>query len=132
MRYFLLIFFLLIFSCSSNDDGSNSATGINPPSWIQGVYLQEVSGQVYPVGYEFKTNDFCTIAVNTSCNKALLDMYDGANNFETNVYEEIDSNRYSIEITFGPNITKYEFIKTSNTSIKQILIAGDEAFFILQ
>jgi hypothetical protein len=92
----------------------------------------EISGQVYPNGFEFKTNDFCTIAVSTSCNKALLDMYDGASNFETNVYEEIDSNRYSIEITLGPTITNYEFIKISNTSIKQILITGDEIFFTLQ
>ncbi|MDG1760739.1 MAG: hypothetical protein P8H48_01750 [Flavobacteriaceae bacterium] len=132
MKYFLLIFFLLILGCSSNDDGSNSATGINPPSWIQGVYLQEISGQVLPVGYEFKTNDFCTIASFTSCNKALLDMYDGDSNFETNVHEEIDSNRYSIEITLGSIINKYEFIKSSNTSIKQILITGDEAFYTLQ
>jgi hypothetical protein len=87
---------------------------------------------VYPNGYEFKTNDFCTIAVSTSCNKAIMDMYDGASSIETNVYEEIDSNRYYIEITIGPNIFDYEFIKISSTSIKQILITGDEAFFILQ
>ena len=59
-------------------------------------------------------------------------MYDGASSIETNVYEEIDSNRYYIEITIGPNIFDYEFIKISSTSIKQILITGDEAFFILQ
>ena len=132
MRYFLLIFFLLIFSCSSNDDGSNSATGINPPSWIQGVYLQEISGQVYPIGYEFKTNDICTIVAATSCYKAQLDIYDGSPNFKTNVYEEIDSDRYSIEITIGPSIFNYEFIKISNTSIKQILQTGNETIYTLQ
>ena len=131
MKKLLILFALFIFACSS-DDSSTSATGINPPSWIQGIYLQEISGQVYPNGYEFKTNDFCTIAFSTSCNKAIMDMYDGASSIETNVYEEIDSNRYYIEITIGPNIFDYEFIKISSTSIKQILITGDEAFFILQ
>ena len=131
MKKLLFLSFLFLFSCSS-DDGSNSATGINPPSWIQGVYLMEISGQVYSNGYEFKTNDLCTIVGATSCYKALLDIYDGAPNFKTDVYEEIDSNRYYIEITYGPNIFDYEFIKISNTSIKQILITGDEVFFTLQ
>jgi hypothetical protein len=132
MKYFLLTLFLLNIACSSNDDSSTTATGINPPSWIQGVYLKELSGQVYPNGYEFKTNDLCTIVAATSCYKALLDIYDGAPNFKTDVYEEIDSNRYYIEITIGPNSYNFEFIKISNTSIKQILQTGDEAFFTLQ
>jgi len=68
----------------------------------------------------------------SSCYKAQLVLYDGVLNLETNVYEEIDNNRYYIEITYGPNIFDYEFIKISSTSIKQILITGDEVFFILQ
>jgi hypothetical protein len=44
------------------------------------------------------------------------------------VYRDVSS----IEITLGPTITNYEFIKISNTSIKQILITGDEIFFTLQ
>ena len=131
-----LLLAITIISCGGDDNGSannSSNLTINPPSWIQGTYLQEiVNGEVIPIGYEFKTDDFCVVSSNiSSCYKAQLDLYANAPNFETDVYEEIDSNRYFIEITLGAAIYEYEFEKVSSTSIKQILPTG-ETTYILQ
>lgn len=137
MKKLLYLFLALtIFSCGGDDDGNknnnSSNLTINPPSWIHGFYLQEVNGQVGVVGYEFKSDDFCTVLLNISnCYQAQLDVYVDTPNFETNVYEEIDSNRYLIEITLGPTIYSYEFEKVSSTSIRQILPTG-ELIYILQ
>ena len=131
-----LLLAITIISCGGDDNGSannSSNLTINPPSWIQGTYLQEiVNGEVIPIGYEFKTDDFCVVSSNiSSCYKAQLDLYANAPNFETDVYEEIDSNRYFIEITISATIYEYEFEKVSSTSIKQILPTG-ETTYILQ
>ncbi len=136
MKKLLYLFLAItIFSCGGDDDGntnnnSNNLT-INPPSWIHGVYLLEVNGQVGVVGYEFKSDDFCSVAVNSGCYRAQLDLYANTPNFETDVYEESDSNRYFIELTVGLSIYEYEFEKVSSTSIKQIFTTG-EATYILQ
>jgi len=135
----LLYLFLAItiISCGGDDDGnrnndSNNLT-INPPSWIQGLYLQEGdNGQVFPFGYEFKSDDFCTINSNiASCFQAQLDLYANTPNFETDVYEESDSDRYFIELTVGLSIYEYEFEKVSSTSIK-LIFPTYEITYILQ
>jgi hypothetical protein len=137
MKKLLYLFLAItIISCGGDDDrntnnNSNNLT-INPPSWIQGTYLQDIGGQTISNGYEFKSNDFCGVTSNiSSCYKAQLDLYESTPNFETDVYEEVDNNRYFIEITLGPTIYSFEFEKVSNTSIKQILPTG-EITYILQ
>ena len=137
MKKLLYLFLAITVACSDDDSGNtnnnNSNMTINPPSWIQGTYYQEApNGQIIDNGYEFKSDDFCTVAsIVASCFQAQLDLYEYAPNFETNVYEEIDSNRYFIEITLGPQIVNFEFEKVSSTRIRQILLTG-EAIFILQ
>ena len=139
MKKLLYLFLALtIISCGGNDDSGNTNNNssnltINPPSWIQGTYFQYLgNGQVSIVGYEFKPDDFCSVLSNTAyCNKAQVGYYVDNSNFETNVYEEIDSNRYFIEITLGAQISDFEFEKVSSTSIKQILPTG-EITYILQ
>jgi len=132
-----LILALSIISCGGDDDGNtnnnSSNLTINPPSWIQGIYLQEgANGQILPIGHEFKTDDFCSVNSNlASCYQAQLDLFANSPNFETDVYEEIDSNRYFLEITLGVNILSFEFEQVSSTSIKQILPTG-ELTFVLQ
>lgn len=132
-----LILALSIISCGGDDDGNtnnnSSNLTINPPSWIQGIYLQEgPNGQILPNGYEFKTDDFCSVTSNlASCYQAQLDLFANSPNFETDVYEEIDSNRYFLEITIGVTIYSFEFEQVSSTSIKQILPTG-ELTFVLQ
>jgi hypothetical protein len=132
-----LLLAITIISCGGDDDGntnnnSNNLT-INPPSWIQGLYLQELpSGQVNSIGYEFKSDDFCTVSSNIfGCYQAQLDLYANTPTFETNVYEESDSNRYFLEITLGVTIYDFEFEKVSSTRIKQIYPTY-EATYILQ
>ena len=138
MKKLLYLFLAItIISCGGDDDSGNTNNNssnltINPPSWIQGTYLYEVAGQILPQGYEFKPDDFCSVASNmASCYQAQLDIYVDVSNFETNVYEEIDSNRYFIEITIGPQILDFEFEKVSSTRIRQILPTG-ELTYILQ
>ncbi|MDG1062852.1 MAG: hypothetical protein P8O93_00205 [Flavobacteriaceae bacterium] len=132
-----LILALSIISCSGDDDGNtnnnSSNLTINPPSWIQGIYLQEgANGQILPIGHEFKTDDFCSVNSNlASCYQAQLDLFANSPNFETDVSEEIDSNRYFLEITIGVTIYSFEFEQVSSTSIKQILPTG-ELTFVLQ
>ena len=128
MKKLLYLFLAItIISCGADDDSGNTNNNssnltINPPSWIQGIYLYESNGQISPTGFEFKTDDFCSVSSNISgCYKAQLDLYATVPNGVVDVYEEIDSNRYFIEITLGPSIYEYEFEKVSSTSIKQIL-----------
>lgn len=131
MKKLLYLFLAItIISCGGEDDRNANNNGsnltINPPSWIQGTYLQDIGGQTSSVGYEFRSNDFCRVSNNvSSCYKAQIDLYENASNFETDVYEEIDNNRYFIEITLGATIISYEFEKVSSTSIKEILPTGD-------
>ena len=139
MKKLLYLFLAItIISCGGDDDSGNTNNNssnltINPPSWIQGVYLQELgNGQTNINGFEFKSNDFCTVLGNIStCYQAQLDVYANTPNFETDVYEESDSNRYLIEITLGPTIYSYEFEKLSITRIRQIF-PNMEATFIRQ
>lgn len=137
MKKLLYLFLVIaIVSCGGDDDGNknnnSSNLTINPPSWIHGFYLQEAdNGQVLPLGYEFKSDDFCTVYSNISnCFQAQLDLYANAPNVETDVYEQSDSNRYFIELTVGLSIYEYEFEKVSSTSIRQILPTGENTFIL--
>jgi len=138
MKKLLYLFLAItIISCGGDDDSGNTNNNssnltINPPSWIQGTYFQEVAGQILPQGYEFKPDDFCSVSSNISaCYQAQLDLYANNPSFETDVYEESSGSRYFIELTIGLGIYSYEFEKVSSTSIKQILPTG-ETTFILQ
>ena len=132
LLYLFLVF--TIISCGGDDNGSannSSNLTINPPSWIQGTYFQEAAGQILPIGYEFKLDDFCSVTSNVAtCYQAQLDLYGDTPNFETDVYEEIDSNRYFIEITLGVTIYDFEFEKVSSTSIRQILPTGELTYLL--
>ena len=139
MKKLLYLFLAITFiSCGGDDDSGNTNNNssnltINPPSWIQGVYLQlnPITGDVLPVGYEFKSDDFCTVSNNSAiCNKEQLELYASSTLF-ADVYEEIDSDRYFLEITLQNFTSTYEFLKLSGTSIKQIAPTG-ETTYILQ
>ena len=138
MKKLLYLFLAItIISCGGDDDSGNTNNNssnltINPPSWIQGVYLQlyPITGDVLPVGYEFKSDDFCTVSNNTaSCTKEQLEFWASSNLF-ADVYEEIDNDRYFLEITFQTYTTTYEFLKVSSTSIVEILPSGDVTYIL--
>ena len=138
MKKLLYLFLAItIISCGGDDDSGNTNNNIsnltiNPPSWIHGVYLQEnIDGSILPLGYEFKSDDFCTVLSNmATCYQAQLDLYGDTPNFETDVYEESDSNRYFIELTIGVAIYEYEFEKVSSTIIRQILPTGENTYIL--
>jgi hypothetical protein len=138
MKKLLYLFLAIsIISCGGDDDSNtnnnSSNLTINPPSWIHGIYLQEVAnGEVGLIGFEFKSDDVCTVSGNISgCYQAQLDLYANNPSFETNVYEESDSNRYFLELTIGLSIYEYEFEKVSSTRIKQVFPTF-EIIYILQ
>jgi hypothetical protein len=133
-----LLLAITIISCGGDDDSGNTNNNssnltINPPSWIQGVYYQvfPVTGDVIPYGYEFKADDFCSIAINlATCNKEQLEFYASGTTLFADVYEESDNSRYLLEITFQSTTSAYEFEKVSSTSIKQILPSGDTTYIL--
>ena len=117
MKKLLFLFTALLFiSCSGDDDSSSNDTSIDPPSWIQGVWMRE---DLEVFGYEFTKDDICSVSFNTkTCQKASIDMWINAPNVEVNVYEEISDDRYFIEITYFNYTSQLEFIKVSSTRIK--------------
>ena len=123
MKKLLFLFSALLFiSCSGDDDSSSNDTSINPPSWIQGVWLSEYYLELgLERGYEFTKDDFCEV-MNTikTCNKASIDNFKNIPNGGANVYEEISDDRYFLELTHYTITTEYEFIKVSSTRIKGI------------
>ena len=136
MRKLLFLFTALLFiSCSGDDDSSSNDTSINPPSWIQGVWLAEDSLELgIESGYEFTKDDFCRV-INTSktCNKASIDNLKNIPNLGANVYEEISDDRYLIEITSLNYTSQLEFIKVSSTRIKlSELLTEVDIFYTLQ
>ena len=112
-----LLFILVtitIVSCSKDETSNGTDDSINPPSWIQGVWLNEESEIL---GFEFKSDDFCMVSMNiTSCNKEQLVLMKNGG-FESNVYEETSANRYLVKITLHTLSTEYEFEKISSTKI---------------
>ena len=116
MKKLLFLFTVLLFiSCSGDDDSSSNDTSINPPSWIQDVWMRE---DLEGFGYEFTKDDICSVLYNTkSCNKASIDMWINAPNVEVNVYEEISDDRYFLELTYYNLTVEYEFFKVSSTRI---------------
>ena len=143
MKKLLYLFLAItIISCGGDDDGNAPLDYLGTYRGdiivylngnYQGVYLQlyPITGDVLPVGYEFKSDDFCTVSNNSAiCNKEQLELYASSTLF-ADVYEEIDSDRYFLEITLQNFTSTYEFLRLSGTSIKQILPTG-ETTYILQ
>ena len=132
MKKLLFLFSALLFmSCSGDDDSSSNDTSINPPSWIQGVWMRE---DLEGFGYEFTKDDICSVLYNTkSCNKASIDLWINAPNVEVSVYEEISDDRYFIVITSLNYTSQLEFIKVSSTRIKlSELLTEVDIFYTLQ
>ena len=111
---------LLIFACSDSDSSSSNLS-INPPSWIQGIWINsELQSLGLRIGYEFKTDNFCTVQSNLSnCYKEQVALFSDADGDNTNaeVQENITNNSYSIDIRILGGTTSYVFEKVSNSRI---------------
>ena len=111
---------LLIFACSDSDSSSSNLS-INPPSWIQGIWINsELQSLGLRIGYEFKTDNFCTVQSNLSnCYKEQVALFSDADGDNTNaeVQENITNDGYSIDIRILGGTTSYVFEKVSNSRI---------------
>ena len=121
MKKMLLVLFstALLFGCSSDDDVSDSKTSFNPPSWIQGRWLEETIGTS---GYKFTNNDFILVVATTEYSIGEQIKTLSKTEMEVNVNEEIKSDtEYKFSYTFHSVTQHYHFVKLSNTKFKDVL-----------
>ena len=73
-KLLLLLLTVLLFSCGESNSNSSNNVSINPPSWIQGVWVdEELLAFGLRSGYEFKIDDLCQIiSSSANCNKEIL------------------------------------------------------------
>lgn len=114
----VLISTVFLFGCSSDED-SGSNTSFNPPSWIQGKWLDKD----YPImGYRFTNNDVLSILQTTefSFGEQIKSVnIAGAN---TSINEEIKtSTEYKFSYTLSSVTQYYHFVKVSNNTFKDAL-----------
>ena len=125
-KLILLLFIPLVFTCSSDDADSSNSNGnsINPPSWLQGLWVYENGGY----GYEFRSDDLCTYLpigeVNYTCYKSQVELFSWDNN--TSVVQSSTEDSYELVITLSSYEYHYEFIKISENSIRCIGCLYDE------
>lgn len=116
---FVLVLMLstFLFSCSSNDDNnSNTSIQINPPTWIQGKWLESIDPDI---GWRFTSNDIISIIGNVEMSqKEQLEL--GANNGQDVSVEEDSTNEYySVQLNYPAGQTvNYYFEKLSETQIR--------------
>ncbi len=126
-KLLLLSLTILLFSCEESNSNSSNNVSINPPSWIQGVWVdEELLAIGLRNGYEFKVDDLCQVMSNSAfCNKEILAIYEGnENGLFADVQEEISANRYAIDITIQSSTTSYIFEKIDNNNIIQKGVGG--------
>jgi hypothetical protein len=122
-KIILTILTFTLVACSSDSSDSNNApsnSSISPPTWIQGIWLQDNgNGGVGNFGFQFTSDDFIT--------KNLVD-YSFKNQINTNLSAgvnstvletETDSN-YNLSITASSTTINYNFVKISSTKIEWI------------
>lgn len=116
---FVLVLMLstFLFSCSSNDDNnSNTSIQINPPTWIQGTWLESIDPDI---GWRFTNDDIISIIGNVEMSqKEQLEL--GANNGQdVSVEEDSTSEYYSVQLNYPAGQTvNYYFEKLSETQIR--------------
>lgn len=112
-KFFLILPFVALFSCSESDNNSSVAPdehSINPPSWIQGTWLnQEFLDAGISSGFKFASDNFCTVLyTNTTCYKE-----------QPLQFNEISTTTsYEIVLTGSGTGVTYHFTKISNTQIE--------------
>lgn len=119
----LLLLSLTFLLISFEDTGTISSKNlsINPPKWIQGVWIdKDLSRFNMRMGYEFKIDDLCQIIyAMSSCNKENLKLFSSNDIIFADVQEQITNTRYVIDITYQSTTTSYIFEKVDDNQIIQ-------------
>tara|TARA_B110000977_G_C10892623_1_gene422042 strand:- start:66 stop:479 length:414 start_codon:yes stop_codon:yes gene_type:complete len=125
-KLLLLSLTILLFSCEDSNKRLSNNLSINPPSWIQGVWIDEdLLALGLRSGYEFKIDDLCQVSQNIlSCNKEQLAIFSDNDGLFADVQEDISSDRYAIDITMQTITISYVFVKIDNNRIIQKGIGG--------
>lgn len=139
MKKLILIFIsILISSCSNNEvvDGSSKSTNINPPAWIQGYWLMEVSaGEVTDLqGVKATKDDFYLTQIGAGNSMKTL-VSNTLLSRGTAVVDELASDtEYKLNIKLnGMSFPQYYLKKISSTKIQFFDTAGrGGAIFIKQ
>lgn len=125
----LFVVIVLLTSCSSSDDSTtNSNNAFNPPSWIQGTWLDADSSTL---GFKFTSDDFCSVIGNqTNCFKSSIENSQGANTVD----EEISSTEYKITLRLANNAQTNTFLfkNISSTQIQIIQSSGVNPIYVKQ
>ena len=120
--FILLLASFILLSCSSSDDSNNNENAINPPSWIQGTWLQTMSTNpliTQPI-FRFKSNDFCVLSSNLEiCNAQNIQQASQAG-AKTSIQQTITDSEYTLSMTIQGQTTTYSFIKISITKIEYV------------
>ena len=121
----------LMLSCSSDSESNNSSNNgangdsITPPAWIQGLWLLQNLDGIIEIGYDIRSDDFCTYQPGLlGCYQEIVDM--GQANNSSNVYQEISSSRYYLQVVFMNQEYWFEFEKISDNQIAKISITGNQ------
>ena len=125
-KLLLLSLAILLFSCEDSNKRLSNNLSINPPSWTQGVWVdEELLALGLRSGYEFKIDDLCQVSQNIlSCNKEQLAIFSDNDGLFAEVQEDISSDRYAIDITMQTTTISYVFVKIDNNRIIQKGIGG--------
>ena len=121
----------LMLSCSSDSESNNSSNNgangdsITPPTWIQGLWLFQGVDEIIETGYDIRNDDFCTY------NSGMLGCYQefvniGQANNSSNVYQEISSSRYYLQVVSMNQEYWFEFEKISENQIAKISVTGNQ------
>lgn len=139
MKKLILIFtIILLSSCSNNEDigGSSNSTSINPPTWIQGYWLMEVSaGEVTDLqGYKATKDDFYSTQIGTGNSMKTLISNTLKSGAAAVVEESVSDTEYKLNIKLnGMSFPQYYFKKISSTKIQYFDTTGrGGAIFIKQ
>ena len=122
----------LMISCSSGSESNNNSINdgangdsITPPAWIQGLWLLQNLDGIIEIGYDIRSDDFCTYQPGLlGCYQEIVNM--GQANNSSNVYQEISSSRYYLQVVFMNQEYWFEFEKISDNQIAKISITGNQ------
>ena len=122
--FLFLVAFVGIVACSkssssSDDDGgSGSVAGYNPPSWIIGTWISDLTKTT---GYSFTKDDHCIIAGTTLCY-----LSGSMKQTVTKVEQEIKEDIYTLSIEVEGSLkTSVSFKRISANQIAKLNLAGE-------